>query len=108
MRRLHKAFLRYHAPENWEIIHDALIRMGRRDLIGSGERHLIPSRQPVIPVSSTATGIANGKRIAAPKMNTFGKKPAPRTSAGSVAPRITSLSYNTAKPKTAPIKSGRK
>jgi len=108
VRKLHKAFLRYHAPENWEIIHDALIRMGRRDLIGSSERHLIPSRQPAMPITSTATGIANGKRIAAPKMNTFGKKPAPRTAAGTAAPRITSLSYNAAKPKTAPAKAGRK
>ncbi|WP_394782228.1 YgiQ family radical SAM protein [Undibacterium sp.] len=112
VRKLHKAFLRYHAPENWEIIHDALIRMGRRDLIGSSERHLIPSRQPAIAVPSTATGIVNGKRIAAPKMNTFGKKPAPRTgaTAATVAstPRGSSLSYNTAKPKQAAVKSGRK
>ncbi len=112
IRKLHKAFLRYHAPENWEIIHDALIRMGRRDLIGSSEKHLIPSRQPVIPVASTATGVVNGKRIAAPKMNTFGKKPAPRTTTGTgaakTAPRIGSLSYNAAKPKPAPAKAGRK
>ncbi len=41
-RRLHKAFLRYHDPENWPILRDALKRMGRADLIGPGAHHLIP------------------------------------------------------------------
>ncbi|MEH6437720.1 YgiQ family radical SAM protein [Massilia sp. DD77] len=41
-RKLHKAFLRYYDPENWTILRDALKRMGRSDLIGTGERHLIP------------------------------------------------------------------
>ncbi|MDB5838581.1 MAG: putative Fe-S oxidoreductase [Herminiimonas sp.] len=42
LRRLHKAFLRYHDPANWEILRDGLQRMGRSDLIGSSERHLVP------------------------------------------------------------------
>ena len=42
IRRLHKAFLRYHDPDNWEILRDGLQRMGRSDLIGSGEHHLVP------------------------------------------------------------------
>jgi uncharacterized radical SAM protein YgiQ len=42
IRKLHKAFLRYHDPDNWEIIREALQRMGRADLIGSGEKHLVP------------------------------------------------------------------
>ena len=42
VRKLHKAFLRYYDPENWPILRDALKRMGRTDLIGTGERHLIP------------------------------------------------------------------
>ena len=42
IRKLHKAFLRYHDPDNWEILREALQRMGRSDLIGSGERHLVP------------------------------------------------------------------
>jgi hypothetical protein len=45
-RRLHKAFLRYHAPENWPILREALKKMGRADLIGNGKRHLVPSWQP--------------------------------------------------------------
>ena len=45
-RRLHKAFLRYHDPENWPLLREALKRMGRADLIGNGKRHLVPSFQP--------------------------------------------------------------
>ncbi|MFC3471596.1 YgiQ family radical SAM protein [Massilia oculi] len=41
-RKLHKAFLRYYDPENWPILREGLKRMGRSDLIGNGERHLIP------------------------------------------------------------------
>ena len=46
-RRLHKAFLRYHDPENWPLIRDALKDMGRADLIGTGPQHLVPLRQPL-------------------------------------------------------------
>jgi hypothetical protein len=45
-RRLHKAFLRYHDPDNWPMLRQALKKMGRSDLIGNGHKHLIPSRQP--------------------------------------------------------------
>jgi uncharacterized radical SAM protein YgiQ len=45
-RRLHKAFLRYHDPQNWPLLRDALNRMGRADLIGNGKRHLVPRWQP--------------------------------------------------------------
>ena len=51
VRRLHKAFLRYHDPENWPVLRDALKRMGRADLIGNGKHHLIPAYQPVAPVA---------------------------------------------------------
>jgi len=46
VRKLHKAFLRYHDPENWPLLREALRRMGRADLIGNGHRHLVPSFQP--------------------------------------------------------------
>jgi uncharacterized radical SAM protein YgiQ len=45
-RRVHKAFLRYHDPENWPLLREALQRMGRSDLIGNGKKHLIPMFQP--------------------------------------------------------------
>jgi len=47
VRRLHKAFLRYHDPQNWPLLRDALKRMGRADLIGNGKQHLIPAYQPL-------------------------------------------------------------
>jgi len=46
VRRLHKAFLRYHDPNNWPLLREALRRMGRADLIGNGRRHLVPAYQP--------------------------------------------------------------
>jgi uncharacterized radical SAM protein YgiQ len=46
VRRLHKAFLRYHDANNWPVLREALRRMGRADLIGSGKHQLIPSYQP--------------------------------------------------------------
>jgi len=46
VRRLHKAFLRYHDPHNWPMLREALRRMGRADLIGNGRRHLVPAWQP--------------------------------------------------------------
>ena len=45
-RRLHKAFLRYHDPNNWPLLREALKAMGRADLIGNGKQQLIPSFQP--------------------------------------------------------------
>ena len=45
-RRLHKAFLRYHDPNNWPLLREALKDMGRADLIGNGQHQLIPTYQP--------------------------------------------------------------
>ncbi|MBM4209457.1 MAG: YgiQ family radical SAM protein [Gammaproteobacteria bacterium] len=47
IRRLHKAFLRYHDANNWPMLREALRRMGRADLIGPGKQHLVPPWQPV-------------------------------------------------------------
>ena len=46
-RRLHKAFLRYHDPENWPLLREALKGMGRADLIGPRADQLVPFSQPV-------------------------------------------------------------
>ena len=56
VRRLHKAFLRYHDPNNWPMLRAALHRMGRSDLIGSGKHQLVPRHQPA------GTGAAEGRR----------------------------------------------
>ena len=47
VRRLHKAFLRYHDPDNWPVLREALRRMGRADLIGGGRHQLVPAYQPM-------------------------------------------------------------
>ncbi len=76
-RRLHKAFLRYHDPNNWPLLRDALKAMGRADLIGNGKRHLIPSYQPA--------GTGNqpeGRRTASADQQRYpepGQKPRPQT-----------------------------
>jgi uncharacterized radical SAM protein YgiQ len=46
VRRLHKAFLRYHDANNWPVLREALKKMGRADLIGPGKRCLVPAWQP--------------------------------------------------------------
>ncbi|MEZ5531228.1 MAG: YgiQ family radical SAM protein [Steroidobacteraceae bacterium] len=46
VRRLHKAFLRYHDANNWPVLREALRRMGRADLIGNGRHQLVPAWQP--------------------------------------------------------------
>jgi uncharacterized radical SAM protein YgiQ len=45
-RKLHKAFLRYHDPNNWPLLREVLRKMGRGDLIGDGRQQLIPKDQP--------------------------------------------------------------
>ncbi len=71
MRRLHKAFLRYHDSANWPLLREALQRMGRADLIGNGKRHLIPAWQP--------EGTAGERRAGPPRANrpAAGRRPAP-------------------------------
>jgi len=54
-RDLHKAFLRYHDKDNWPMLRDALKKMGRADLIGSGEDQLIPAYQSA-PISRSHKG----------------------------------------------------
>ncbi|CAN5848769.1 YgiQ family radical SAM protein [soil metagenome] len=117
IRKFHKALLRYHAPENWEMVREGLLRMGRADLIGSSEKHLISSRPPAVPVavtgiktgrvaSSASTGKTTAVRSVAPKMNTYGKKTVVHgkpSAAGSPA-----LAYRSAKAKPATAKTGRK
>ncbi|MCL1079790.1 YgiQ family radical SAM protein [Parashewanella spongiae] len=42
-RKLHKALLRYHDPAGWPLIREALINMGREDLIGNSPHQLVPA-----------------------------------------------------------------
>ncbi|HEV2702086.1 MAG TPA: YgiQ family radical SAM protein [Steroidobacteraceae bacterium] len=61
VRRLHKAFLRYHDANNWPVLREALRRMGRADLIGNGRSQLVPSWQP-----ANTAGAQEGRRTAKP------------------------------------------
>jgi uncharacterized radical SAM protein YgiQ len=56
-RRLHKAFLRWHDPQNWPLLREALRKMGRADLIGNGKHQLIPTYQP-----AAGTGYVSARR----------------------------------------------
>ena len=67
MRRLHKAFLRYHDANNWPLLREALKRMGRADLIGNGKRHLVPTWQP----KGTGEQTSRAKRPGAKTGRTF-------------------------------------
>jgi uncharacterized radical SAM protein YgiQ len=64
-RKLQKAFLRYHDPENWPILREALKAMGRADLIGPGKRHLVPAWQPA--GMGATIGKPPGKSALAPR-----------------------------------------
>jgi uncharacterized radical SAM protein YgiQ len=71
-RRLHKAFLRYHDPNNWPVLREALTRMGRPELIGGGKHQLVPNWQPV-GTGGQAEGQRGGPRrgtarVARPKL----------------------------------------
>ncbi|WP_148714022.1 YgiQ family radical SAM protein [Chitinolyticbacter meiyuanensis] len=70
-RKIHKAFLRYHDPVNWPILREALVDMGRVDLIGNSPNHLIPSQQP------------GEKPVAAPRQAPRKPMPAARSKPGS-------------------------
>ncbi|MFL6620650.1 MAG: YgiQ family radical SAM protein [Povalibacter sp.] len=83
VRRLHKAFLRYHDANNWPMLREALRRMGRADLIGNGKHHLVPIWQPA------GTGDAHEGRRSSPHV--------PRQNASSSAPKHKSAS-STSKP----------
>ncbi|MES2191109.1 MAG: YgiQ family radical SAM protein [Pseudomonadota bacterium] len=71
-RRLHKAFLRYHDPNNWPLLREALKNMGRADLIGNGKHHLIPTYQPMTDGTyqsarrKNSTSVAKNSPVASP------------------------------------------
>jgi uncharacterized radical SAM protein YgiQ len=88
VRRLHKAFLRYHDPKNWPELREALKRMRRTDLIGNGRQHLVPAYQPA---ARGATGTAGGRRAHLPAARPFrtqhtGLPDAPRSRSASPGP----------------------
>jgi uncharacterized radical SAM protein YgiQ len=86
-RRLHKAFLRYHDPNNWPLLRDALKAMGRADLIGNGKHHLIPTWQPLTDGSYQSARRKNS--TAAPAGSSAPRKGAVLTQHTGLPPRQT-------------------
>lgn len=68
-RRLHKAFLRYHDPENWQILREWLRRNGRADLIGNGPHHLVPAWKSAPVNARQSSQSKQGKPIAKNSMS---------------------------------------
>ncbi len=83
-RRLHKAFLRYHDPDNWPLLRKTLKKMGRADLIGNGKNHLVPPRQPArrhqrVPAGSQAFATQHtGQPVGARRRGAQPARTAPR------------------------------
>ena len=71
-RRLHKAFLRYHDPENWPMLREALKQMGRADLIGPGKHQLVPAWQPAGTGTKSGRKSPGGPRQKSKKFTTKG------------------------------------
>ncbi|GAC1371916.1 MAG: YgiQ family radical SAM protein [Aquirhabdus sp.] len=93
-RRLHKAFLRYHDPNNWPLLREALKSMGRADLIGNAKHQLIPTNQPLNKESgeySTArkknSSVAGDSR----KRSGASQQPTPQPKKGQILTQHTGL-----------------
>ncbi len=74
VRKLHKAFIRYHDPNNWPMLREALKKMGRADLIGNGKHHLIPAWQPLSAKPITTVRGEKLERTIRPRRVSEGKR----------------------------------
>lgn len=92
IRRLHKAFIRYHDPNNWPILREALKRMGREDLIGNGKKHLVPAWQPLAVKPAAGGKSSAGRKVAA------GSAPSRVRTAGTAVDRTGSRKPGSKKP----------
>jgi uncharacterized radical SAM protein YgiQ len=61
-RRLQKAFLRYHDPNNWDVIRSALKEMNKTELIGDGENQLVPAAENTRKTNYNKTRGKTGRR----------------------------------------------
>ncbi|MDZ4142079.1 MAG: YgiQ family radical SAM protein [Methylotenera sp.] len=74
VRKLHKAFIRYHDPNNWPMLREALQKMGRADLIGNSKQHLIPAWQPLSSKPITTVRGEQLERTVRPRRVVEGKR----------------------------------
>ncbi len=82
-RRLHKALLRYHDPDNWPLIRETLRRLGRSDLIGRSPQSLVPA-EGRLPLRNSAQRSAGNDR---PAHNAASKASASKAGGSSQAGR---------------------
>ena len=81
-KQLQRALLQYNRPENAPLVREALVKLGREDLIGHGENCLVrpesapanKKRAPAKPSKNSKHSKSNAQRQKAPQ----GKKPADR------------------------------
>jgi uncharacterized radical SAM protein YgiQ len=59
-REVQRALMQYFKPENWFVVHKALLEAGRKDLIGSGPQCLIPANPPKVALDARRDA-ANGR-----------------------------------------------
>jgi len=59
-REVQRALMQYFKPENWFVVHRALVEAGRKDLIGSGPQCLIPANPPKVALDARRDA-ANGR-----------------------------------------------
>jgi len=100
-RKIHKAILRYHDPENWPLIRETLKKLGlARKLIGKGENYLVPPES-----RNEAQGITTAVKF------TTNNKPAQSAvtrHTGSAQFKNSGAGNNSAKPGAAKVKPGNK
>lgn len=103
VRRLHKAFLRYHDPDNWQLLREWLRKNGRADLIGNGPHHLVPAWKsaPLKPLNTAKN------RLASPAIKgSSGTKTKPASQAGNA--KAGKFAAGSRHRKGVPTRSGRK
>ncbi|MBN8440605.1 MAG: YgiQ family radical SAM protein [Thauera sp.] len=85
IRKLHKAFLRWHDPENWPLLREGLTQMGRADLIGNGPHCLVPRQQPATAMQAAPRRPRDSARTASPGTSPRRREP-PRSASARPKP----------------------
>ena len=77
-KAMQRALIQYRKPENWKLVHEALMRAGRQDLIGFGPKCLIRPYPPKPAAAGARPGAKKSAGSQAPggKKAASGKKPA--------------------------------
>ena len=82
-KAMQRALIQYRKPENWKLVHEALMRAGRQDLIGFGPKCLIRPYPPKPAAAGARPGARKGagkkgagSQAPGAKKGASGKKPA--------------------------------